>query len=51
MTENTSYPVETVPDIKGWTFSGWYDNEDCTGDLVTEVKYSGADQTIDLYGK
>ena len=51
VTENTSYPVETVPDIKGWTFSGWYDNEDCTGDLVTEVKYSGADQTIDLYGK
>lgn len=27
VTENTSYPVETVPDIKGWTFSGWYDNE------------------------
>ena len=51
VTENTSYPVETVPDIKGWTFSGWYDNEDCTGDLVTEVKYSGAGQTIDLYGK
>lgn len=51
VTENTSYPVETVPDIKGWTFSGWYDNEACTGDLVGEVKYSSTDPTIDLYGK
>lgn len=34
VTENTSYPVETVPDIKGWTFSGWYDNEACEGKRV-----------------
>lgn len=51
VTENTSYPVETVPDIKDWKFSGWYTNEDCTGTSVSTVEYSGAGQTIDLYGK
>lgn len=48
VTENTSYPVETVPDIKGWTFSGWYNSE---GNPVTEVTCSSTDQNIDLYGK
>lgn len=51
VTEGKSYPVETIASVKDWTFSGWYDNEACTGDLVTKVKYSSADQTIDLYGK
>ena len=49
--EGTPYKVETVDSIDGWTFSGWYDNEACTGDSVTEVKYSSAGQNIDLYGK
>lgn len=50
VTENTSYPVETVPDIKGWTFSGWYDNEACEGECVPNVM-NIQDQSIDLYGK
>lgn len=50
VTENTSYPVETVPDIKGWTFSGWYDNEACEGECVPNVM-NIQDQNIDLYGK
>mgnify|MGYP001006049188 CR=1 FL=1 len=49
--EGTPYKVETVDSVDGWTFSGWYDNEACTGDSVTEVKYSSAGQNIDLYGK
>ena len=51
VTEGKSYPVETVAPVKDWTFSGWYDNEDCTGTSVTEVKCSSTDQTIDLYGR
>ena len=51
VTEGKSYPVEAVAPVKDWTFSGWYDNEDCTGTSVTEVKCSSTDQTIDLYGK
>lgn len=51
VTENTSYPVETVASVKDWKFSGWYDNEDCTGTSVSTVEYSGAGQNIDLYGK
>ena len=51
VTEGKSYPVKTIASVKDWTFSGWYDNEACTGDLVTKVTYSSADQTIDLYGK
>ena len=51
VTEGTPYKVETVDSVDGWTFSGWYDNEACTGDSVTEVKYSSAGQNIDLYGK
>lgn len=50
VTENTSYPVETVPDIKGWTFSGWYDNEACEGKRV-DKEINIKDQSIDLYGK
>ena len=51
VTENTSYPVATVASVKDWKFSGWYTNEDCTGTSVSTVEYSGAGQTIDLYGK
>ena len=51
VTEGTSYLVATVAQAKDWTFSGWYDNEACTGHPVTEVTCSSADQTIDLYGK
>ena len=48
VTEGTTYTVETVSKIEGWTFSGWYNSE---GTSVTEVKYSSAGQNIDLYGK
>lgn len=51
VTEGTSHPVATVASVKDWTFSGWYTNEDCTGTSVSTVEYSGAGQTIDLYGK
>lgn len=51
VTEGTSHPVETVALVKDWKFSGWYTNEDCTGTSVSTVEYSGAGQTIDLYGK
>lgn len=51
VTEGTSYLVAMVAQAKDWTFSGWYDNEACTGHPVTEVTCSSADQTIDLYGK
>lgn len=51
VTEGTSHPVETVASVKDWKFSGWYTNEDCTGTSVSTVEYSGAGQTIDLYGK
>lgn len=51
VTEGTSYPVATVARVEDWTFSGWYTNEDCTGTSVSTVEYSGAGQTIDLYGK
>ena len=49
--EGTPHPVATVARVEDWAFSGWYDNEACTGDLVGEVKYSSTDPTIDLYGK
>lgn len=51
VTEGTPHPVATVARVEDWAFSGWYDNEACTGDLVGEVKYSSTDLTIDLYGK
>lgn len=50
VTENTSYPVETVSKIEGWTFSGWYDNEACEGKRV-DKEINIKDQNIDLYGK
>lgn len=49
--EGTPHPVATVASVKDWKFSGWYTNEDCTGTSVSTVEYSGAGQTIDLYGK
>lgn len=51
VTEGTPHPVATVARVEDWAFSGWYDNEACTGDLVGEVKYSSTDSTIDLYGR
>ena len=51
VTKDTPYPVATVARVEDWAFSGWYDNEACTGDLVGEVKYSSTDSTIDLYGR
>lgn len=50
VTENTSYPVETVSNIGDWTFSGWYDNENCEGNRVPDV-IDIKDQNIDLYGR
>lgn len=51
VTDGTTYTVATVAPVEGWKFSGWYDNEACTGTSVSTVEYSGAGQTIDLYGK
>ena len=51
VTKGTLYTVETVDPVGGWAFSGWYNNEDCKGDRVTEVTCSSAGQNIDLYGK
>ena len=51
VTEDTTYTVETVDPVKYWTFSGWYDNEACTGTPVTEVTCSSTTQNIDLYGR
>lgn len=53
VTENTTYTVETVSKIEGWTFSGWYDkaNWTDTDETVATVKCSSTDQNIDLYGK
>ena len=48
VTEGTTYTVETVSKIEGWTFSGWYNSE---GTPVTDVTCSSAGQNIDLYGK
>lgn len=50
VTENTSYPVETVSNIGDWTFSGWYTNEACEGNRVPDVM-DITDQNIDLYGR
>lgn len=53
MTEGTSYPVETVSKIEGWTFSGWYNkaNWTDTDEAVKPGTYSSTGQDIDLYGK
>lgn len=51
VTEDTLYTVKKVDPVAGWTFSGWYANEACTGTPVTEVTCSSTDQNIDLYGK
>lgn len=51
VTEGTTYTVETVDSVDGWTFSGWYNNEACTGEPVTTVTCTSAGQNIDLYGK
>ena len=32
-----------------WVFSGWYDNENCEGDPITDIKNITEDQ--DVYGK
>ena len=50
VTEDTTYTVETVSQIEGWTFSGWYDNEACEGKRV-DKEINIKDQNIDLYGK
>ena len=51
--EDTTYTVETVSQIEGWTFSGWYDkaNWTDTDETVKPGTYSSTGQTIDLYGK
>lgn len=52
VTEGTTYTVETVSKIEGWTFSGWYDkaNWTDTDETVKPGTYSTA-QDIDLYGR
>lgn len=51
--EDTTYTVETVSPIEGWTFSGWYDkaNWTDTDETVKPGTYSSTGQNIDLYGK
>lgn len=53
VTDGTTYTVETVSQIEGWTFSGWYDkaNWTDTDETVKPGTYSSTGQTIDLYGK
>lgn len=53
VTEGTTYTVETVSKIEGWTFSGWYDkaNWTDTDETVKPGTYSSTAQDIDLYGK
>ena len=51
VTKGKPYPVATVDPVGGWTFSGWYTNEACEGEPVTEVTCSSTVQNIDLYGK
>lgn len=53
VTEDTTYTVETVSQIEGWTFSGWYDkaNWTDTDETVKPGTYSSTGQTIDLYGR
>lgn len=53
VTEGTTYTVETVSKIEGWTFSGWYDkaNWTDTDETVSTVTCRDKDQNIDLYGR
>ena len=53
VTEDTTYTVETVSQIEGWTFSGWYDkaNWTDTDETVKPGTYSSTAQDINLYGK
>lgn len=53
VTDGTTYTVETVSKIEGWTFSGWYDkaNWTDTDETVKPGTYSSTGQNIDLYGK
>lgn len=53
VTEGTTYTVETVSKIEGWTFSGWYDkaNWTDTDETVKPGTYSSTAQDINLYGK
>ena len=53
VTEDTTYTVETVSQIEGWTFSGWYDkaNWTDTDETVKPGTYSSTAQDINLYGR
>lgn len=53
VTEGTTYTVETVSKIEGWTFSGWYDkaNWTDTDETVKPGTYSSTVPNIDLYGR
>ena len=53
VTEGTTYTVETVSKIEGWTFSGWYDkaNWTDTDETVKPGTYSSTAQDIDFYGR
>ena len=53
VTEGTTYTVETVFQIEGWTFSGWYDkaNWTDTDETVKPGTYSSTAQDINLYGR
>lgn len=53
VTEGTSYPVATVAQVDGWTFSGWYNkaNWTDTDETVSTVTCRDKDQNIDLYGR
>lgn len=53
VTEGTTYTVETVSKIEGWTFSGWYNkaNWTDTDETVSTVTCRDKDQNINLYGR
>lgn len=46
---NKSFDLAEVAEVEGWTFSGWYLSNECTGDPVTG-SYSVSEDTV-FYGK
>lgn len=52
----SSYPVTELPDGEvlerpGYSFAGWYENTECTGDAVTEVRDADHTGPVILYAK
>lgn len=45
------YILSSTQDYTGWTFKGWYKNQECTGDPVTADTIVDNDAAHVLYGK